>query len=257
MSRKPGWIRKFHKPAVETLPPLVLFPHAGSGASTYRTMSKRLSADFDVVLVQYPGRQDRAAEAVPASLSELAAGALAEFLESPYHRGIPITVFGHSVGAMVAFEFVRQAEVAGVPVALLGASSAVAPALVADSEPLPTEEEALLDRLVALNGTGADVLADRDIMRMTLPALRADYRAFDAYVCEPEVRVGARIEVIGGADDDFVTVAELRPWLAHSARGGSVTLFDGGHFYLYDHIDGIAELLSAAAADAGQSALSS
>ncbi|MFE7796326.1 thioesterase II family protein [Nocardia sp. NPDC057440] len=247
MSKNLGWIRKFHKPAAETLPPLVVFPHAGSGASTYRTFSKRLSEDFDVVLVQYPGRQDRAAEPMATSCAELASGALAEFLESPYHRGVPITVFGHSVGAMVAFEFVRQAEAAGVVVALLGASSAVAPALVADSTPLPTEDEALLDRLAELNGTGAEVLANREIMRLTLPALKADYRAFDAYECDPEVRVQARIQAIGGADDDFVTVAELRRWIGHSGGGGAVTLFDGGHFYLYDHIDGVAELLSSAA----------
>ncbi|MEU7142869.1 alpha/beta fold hydrolase [Nocardia sp. NPDC046473] len=242
-----GWIRKFHKPAAESMAPLVLFPHAGAGASTYRTFSKRLSQDFDVVVVQYPGRQDRVAEPLASSCAELAAGALAEFLESPYHRGVPITVFGHSVGAMVAFEFVRQAEAAGVAVALLGASSAVAPALVAQTEPLPTEDDALLERLVALNGTGAEVLANREIIRLTLPVLKADYRAFDNYVCDPEVRVAARIEVLGGADDDFVTVGELRPWVAHSSGGGAVTLFDGGHFYLHNHVDGVAELLSSAA----------
>ncbi|MFI9406407.1 thioesterase II family protein [Nocardia sp. NPDC052316] len=247
MTNNLGWIRKFHKPAAADSAPLVVFPHAGAGASTYRAFSKRLSDDFDVVIVQYPGRQDRAAEPLAASCAELAAGALAEFLESPCHRGVPITVFGHSVGAMVAFEFVRQAEAAGVSVALLGASSAVAPALVAQTPPLPTEDDALLERLVALNGTGAEVLANREIIRLTLPVLKADYRAFDNYVCGPEVRVAARIEAIGGADDEFVTAAELRPWVRHSSRGGAVTLFDGGHFYLHDHIDGIAELLSSAA----------
>ncbi|WP_433680981.1 thioesterase II family protein [Nocardia sp. CA-119907] len=246
MPKALGWIRQFHKPTSESCPLLVVFPHAGSGASTYRGFSKRFSADFDVAVVQYPGRQDRAAEPIPATIAELAAGALAEFLKSPYRRDVPVTAFGHSMGAMVAFEFVRQAEAAGVEVALLGVSSAVAPPLVADQPPHPDEDEALLDRLAALDGTGADLLANREIMRMALPVLKADYRAFDRYVCDPDVQVHAPIQALGGVDDEFVTVAHLRAWAAHSRSGYAVTLFDGGHFYLHDHVDGIAEVLAAA-----------
>ncbi|WP_330234133.1 alpha/beta fold hydrolase [Nocardia sp. NBC_00508] len=247
MSKTPGWIRKFHKPAAETLPPLVLFPHAGSGASTYRTFSKRLSADFDVLLVQYPGRQDRAAEPMATSIAELAEGALAAFLESPHRPDVPITVFGHSMGAVVAFEFVRRAESVGIEVGVLGVSSAVAPPLVVDQPPHPSEDEALLDRLAALDGTGSDLLANREIMRMALPVLKADYRAFDSYVCAADIQVQARIQALGGADDEVVTPAHLRAWASHSRNGYALMLFDGGHFYLHDHVDGIAEVLAEAA----------
>lgn len=246
MPKAPGWLRNFHNPSTGSSLPFVLFPHAGSGASGYRSFSKRLSADFDVAVVQYPGRQDRMAEPAAATMNELAAGAFAEFVESPWSRGGPVVVFGHSIGAIAAFEFARLLEAAGTEVGLLVASSSVAPALVAEYPPHPTEDEELLDRLSALHGTGADVLADRDIMRLTLPVLKADYQAFDCYRYSAETKVRAPIQVLGGADDEFVRIEQLRAWAGHSSGGISVSLFDGGHFYLHDHIDDVAELLSTA-----------
>ncbi|WP_028479359.1 thioesterase II family protein [Nocardia sp. CNY236] len=243
MPKNLGWIRRFHKPDSESSPLLLMFPHAGSGASTYRHFSKALSKNFDVFVVQYPGRQDRAAEPMAATLPELAAGALDAFVNSGRHDGA-ITVFGHSMGAMVGFEFVRQAEAAGIEVGLLAASGAVAPYRVVDMPEHPTEDEQLLDHLAALDGTGAEVLASREVMRMTLPALKADYAAFDRYVCEPTVRVRARVHVLGGNDDEHVTARHLQEWAAHSEREIAVTLFDGGHFYLNDHVEGIAELVA-------------
>lgn len=241
----PGWIRKFHRSRAENPAPLLIFPHAGGGASIYRPFSKALSTDFDVILFQYPGRQDRAQEAAMETLPELAAGAFDEFTRSGLHRGAPLTIFGHSMGALVAFEFGRLAEDAGIPIRLLGVSGAVAPWLVADLPPHPTEDEQLLDHLVGLNGTGADVMANRDLMRMTLPVLKADYRAFDAYSCPDDVVLRTTIHAMGGSDDEHVTVGQLYEWQRHTDRDLEVTMFDGGHFYLHDNVSGIAELLTA------------
>lgn len=74
MPRTLGWIRQFHKPDSPDNPPLLVFPHAGAGASAYRHFSKALSKNFNVIVFQYPGRQDRAAEAPLATLPEIAEG---------------------------------------------------------------------------------------------------------------------------------------------------------------------------------------
>ncbi|MFQ6398383.1 thioesterase II family protein [Nocardia sp. KC 131] len=251
-----GWVRQFHKPGSiagdrtpvarngATRPPLLICPHAGSGASAYRAFSKVLSEHFDVLIFQYPGRQDRAREAAASTLTELAAGAFAEFRGSEHNRGLPLTVFGHSMGAMVAFELVRAAEAAGIDVRLLAASAAVSPGRAADLPPHPTDDEQILDHLSNIEGTGADVLASREVMRMALPVVKADYRAFDAYTCPVDVRVQARIHVLGGAEDLLVTPRELYGWANHSDQEIEVTVFDGGHFYLHDNAAGIAELLA-------------
>ncbi|MEV6771195.1 alpha/beta fold hydrolase [Nocardia sp. NPDC051030] len=249
MARELGWIRQFQAPRSSQeeviLPPLLVFPHAGAGASAYRVFAKTLAEQFDVVVFQYPGRQDRAREAAAETLPEIAAGAFAAFRDSAHNTGVPITIFGHSMGAIVAFEFARLAEAAGLSVRLVAASSAAAPSLIADLPGHPTEDEELLDHMSALNGTGADVMASRDVLRMALPVMKADYRAFDAYSCAADIALQAPILVLGGDEDEFVAPRALYAWEAHSRSGIEVTLFAGGHFYLNDHVHGIAELLVA------------
>ncbi|GGK57820.1 thioesterase II family protein [Nocardia camponoti] len=245
MARELGWIRQFKAPEAAGLPPLIVFPHAGAGASAYRVFAKTFSAQFDTVIVQYPGRQDRAREAAAETLPELAAGAFDAFVASAHQTGVPVTVFGHSMGSIVAFEFVRLAASKGLPVRLLVASAAASPHRIAELPAHPTEDEALLDHMGALNGTGADVMASREVMRMALPVLKADYRAFDAYSCAADVRVDVPVLVLGGEDDPFVGPRDLRGWADCTTATAEVALFDGGHFFLDDNLDAIAEVLTA------------
>ncbi|MEV6427915.1 alpha/beta fold hydrolase [Nocardia sp. NPDC051463] len=243
MQHKPGWIRKFHKPDSPDRLPLLIFPHAGAGASAYRNLSKAFSENYDVIIFQYPGRQDRANEPAETSLSGLAAGAFAEFRLSAHNRDVPIVVFGHSMGALVSFEFVRLAAAAGIEVRQLTVSAAVAPSRAAYRKPTPEDDDELLDHLIMLEGINSDVLASREIIRLSLPAIKADHRASEAYTCPESVRVGTRIHAIGGDRDPIVSMADLHGWHQH-ADDVEVTMFEGGHFYLNNHVDAVAELLA-------------
>ncbi|WP_068276691.1 thioesterase II family protein [Aldersonia kunmingensis] len=242
-TRKPGWIRKFHKPDSPERLPLLIFPHAGSGASAYRELSKALSAHYDVIIFQYPGRQDRVKEPALASLPEIAAGAFAEFQASGYNRGVPVVTFGHSMGAMVSFEFVRLATAAGIDVRQATVSAAVPPSRGAFRKRTPDDDDELLDHLAMLEGIDSDVMASREIMRMSLPAIKADHKAAEAYTCPPDIRIGTRIHAIGGDRDPIVSMADLHGWHNHG-ENVEVTMFEGGHFYLNSHIDALAEILS-------------
>jgi surfactin synthase thioesterase subunit len=242
MPRTLGWIRQFHAPDSPGSLPLLVFPHAGAGASAYRDFSKLLSTKFNVIVFQYPGRQDRAAEASLLSLPEIAAGAFGDFSASNHNRGLPIVTFGHSMGALVAFEFVRLAEDTGIDVRRLNVSAAVAPSNVAGKPPHPTDDEEILNHLAALEGTDSDVMANRALMRLALPVIKADYQAFDAYSCADDVKVAAAIHAMGGDQDPYITLGDLYGWGKHTDNV-EVTMFDGGHFYLQSHIDAVAELL--------------
>ena len=246
MPRTLGWIRQFHEPDSPDSLPLLVFPHAGSGASAYRNFSKVLSTKFSVIIFQYPGRQDRAGEAALESLPEIAAGAFGEFSTSDHNRGVPIVTFGHSMGALVAFEFVRVAEASGIKVRHLNVSAAVAPWNAAAKPPHPKNDEDILNHLAALEGTDSDVIANRDLMRLALPVIKADYNAFDAYSCAEDVKVATPIHAMGGDQDPYVTLGDLYGWGKHTDTA-KVTMFDGGHFFLHSHIDAVAELMASGA----------
>lgn len=247
MPRSLGWVRQFHTPATSDASPLLIFPHAGAGASAYRNLSKALSPAFDVIVFQYPGRQDRAGEPALTSVPEIAAGAFAEFRRSAHHRGAPVATFGHSMGGWVSFEFTRLAEAAGIAVRQLTVSASVAPHLAATKPPHPTDDESLLERVSVLAGTNSTVFGNGDLMRLALPVLRADFSACDAYSCTDDVRIAAPIHVLGGEHDPAVTLADLYGWNHHADRV-DVTMFDGGHFFVDDHVDAVARLLTTALA---------
>lgn len=249
MPRNLGWIRQFHKPQSPESPLLLVFPHAGAGASAYRAFSKALSTRFNVLVFQYPGRQDRAAEPALGSLPEIAAGAFTEFATSQHRSGdhgeLPIVTFGHSMGGWVAFEFVRVAEANGVSVRRLHVSAAIAPCNAANKPAHPKDDEEILNHLAALEGTSSDVFGNRELMRLALPVIKADYHACDAYTSDESARVSAPIHAIGGDQDPIVTLGDLYSWGKHTDNV-EVTMFDGGHFFLDAHLDAIVDLLAAA-----------
>ncbi|CAM4379342.1 Phenyloxazoline synthase MbtB [Mycobacterium basiliense] len=243
MPRNMGWIRQFHEPESLDGPTLLVFPHAGAGASAYRAFSKALSAQFRVLVFQYPGRQDRAGEPLLGSIPEIAQGAFGEFSTSEHNRSVPIVAFGHSLGAMVAFEFVRLAEAQGIEVRQLNVSAAVAPCHAAAKPGHPTDDEEILAHIAGLEGTDSGVYGNPDLMRLALPVIKADYAAFDAYSCSEDVKISAAIHALGGDQDPIVGLGDLYGWGKHSGTV-NVTMFEGGHFYLNDHIEAVAELLA-------------
>lgn len=245
MAETPGWLRKFHRARTAGSPPLIIAPHAGGSAATYHAFSKALREHFDVVLLQYPGRQDRSGDPLPGSIAELADGAFGDWVRTPLANAAPVTVFGHSMGTMVAFELARRIEESGRPVRLLGVSGACAPWQVADMPPHPTDDDdKLLDHVAGLDGTRADLLGHRDLMRMTLPALKADYAAFDSYTCGKDVTLRTPIHAMGGNSDEFVSMGDLYAWQQHTEHPLTVSMFDGGHFYLHDHVAAVSAVLA-------------
>ncbi len=240
---KLGWLRRFAGEA-NGRAALVICPHAGGGASSYRALALAAADRFDPIVLQYPGRQDRSGEPALETIEAIASAAFEEVADDFALDVGPVTVFGHSMGAVVAFELTRLLEADGIPVRLLGASGAVSPGRVVDMPSHPTDDELLMLHLSALNGTGGAVLENDALMRMALPALKADYAAFDRYVSAADVTVDAPIRVLGGTDDDHITPGDLAQWRNHTTVGADVTVFRGEHFYLYDHFPAIADLIA-------------
>lgn len=238
------WIKRFPGEQAshgESLPTIV-FPHAGGAAAAYRNFAVALSArGVDTFVVQYPQRGERLRHPAPDTVAELAVEMLTA---ADWARLGPLRLFGHCMGALVGFEFARLAAQRGIVVRELWASASQAPSTVADSRPAPTTDRELLADIADMGGTDARLLEDEDFLELLLPAVRADYRAFNRYTCERGVRIGADIHAVGGAGDHRVEENLLREWEFHTDGVFTFTQFDGGHFYIDDHLDDVAELVS-------------
>ncbi|KOX09745.1 MULTISPECIES: thioesterase II family protein [unclassified Streptomyces] len=230
------WLRRFAKSEDSELQ-LVCFPHAGGAASAYLGLTRALAPDIDVVAVQYPGRQDRRLEPVP-SLVHLARAVAEELARAPRR---PYAFFGHSMGAVVAYETARVLTEFGLATPLrLILSGRGAPGPEPRAGDRLEGDAALIAEIRRLGGTGSRVLDDPELLEMVLPTLRADYGALGRYRWLPGPPLDIPLTVMVGTADPVVPVEDARGWLAHSTRPGDLLTFDGGHFYLDTQLPSVA-----------------
>lgn len=233
-----AWLRSFHDadPGAVTL---VCFPHAGGSASFYFPLSRALSPVAAVRPVQYPGRQDRRREPnidTIAGLADRVFTALAETVSGP------IALFGHSMGAVLAYEVALRLRRAGHEgPRVLFVSGRRAPSRYRPENVHRGTDEQVLAVLSGLRGTGGDLLADEEVARMILPAVRSDYRAIETYRHDPTDRLDCPITVLTGADDPLTTLDEAHDWRRHTTGTVRVRVFPGGHFFLVPEADAVIE----------------
>ncbi|MFC4507630.1 MULTISPECIES: thioesterase II family protein [Streptomyces] len=239
------WIRRYH-PAPGARTGLVCFPHAGGSAPYYAPLSAALSPGVDVMAVQYPGRQERRQVSPVDDIHELARLSY-EALAGAGLGGAerPVALFGHSMGALVAFEVARLMERHGArgPLALF-ASGRRAPGRVRTVADVPRDDVEIVSDIRSLGGTDARILGDPELLGMVLPALRSDYRAVARYRAGAGARVAAPVVVLVGDADPHTTHEEAQAWRDHTSGHFEAHTFPGGHFYLESEKDAVATTLS-------------
>ncbi|MCX4669941.1 alpha/beta fold hydrolase [Streptomyces sp. NBC_01381] len=232
------WIRRY-RPAPNARARLLCLPHAGGSAPFYLPFARSIGPEVEVLAVQYPGRHDRFDEPGVDSIGGLADALLAEAL--PYGDR-PLAIFGHSMGAMIAFELALRLEEKGAGPLVVFASGRRAPSRRrADDSPVHLrDEEGLIAELRALNGTDTRVFEDKDLLRMALPAIRNDYKAAETYRYVPGPPLAAPVRGHVGDDDPRATLDEVRSWSEHTDGGFELRTYPGGHFYLSDQMQVVA-----------------
>ncbi len=166
---------------------LFCLPHAGGGAAAFRGWARALAPDVETLVVQLPGRERRIAE--PAVIDPHAVAAAVRLAIEA--RGTPAYAFyGHSFGAWLAFEVIRELRRLGAPPPIrlyVGATRPPDAGLAAALRGLSTAPDTeLAARLARLGGMPAGVFAEDELRDLVLPALRADFTWLDNYAYQPE-----------------------------------------------------------------------
>ncbi|MBT3218047.1 MAG: thioesterase [Proteobacteria bacterium] len=207
---------------------LFCFPHAGGGAAIYMRFKRHLSCD--VVPLFLPGRDRRLSER-PFTIMTPLVDAIAEAIEPILDT--PFAFFGHSMGALLAFEVARRLRdnKAPLPTQLL-ISSRRAPHLPDRDPPcsrLPDRQfiNTLQQRYNALPQVVVD---DPELLAVFLPILRADYTMIENWRFRPAPPLPFSIHGFHGTRE-HTTAAEIAPWAEHTSKAFAMTPITGGHFY--------------------------
>jgi pyochelin biosynthetic protein PchC len=216
---------------------LVCLPHAGGTATFFRSWQGAFGPGVEVLATRYPGRQERIAEACPTSLEPLA-DAVAEELTA--FLDVPVALFGHSMGASLAYEVALRLE-ASRPAAVAGlfVSAREAPHLVTPRTVHLLDAEGVLAEVRRLGGSDAALLEDPSLREILLPPLRADFQIAGTYRAAAPVPVRCPVAAYAGQEDTGATPESMRHWSEVSAGAFDLTVMPGGHFYLMAERDAL------------------
>lgn len=222
---------------------LFCLPHAGSGASGYWEWAALLAPNVDVVPIELPGRESRYKELPRRSAFDLTAELIGPLSD---RAGNDFALFGHSMGALVAYELARALVARRTPPRHLFVSGLAAPHLGPSRRNVHLlPEPDLLAVMEELEGTSPEVLAHPELVQLLLPVLRADFEVCETYRHPHDAALPVPITVLGGLRDPSVSVREMRAWQDLTSAGFEAELFPGGHFYLHRVRDEVIAVLLA------------
>lgn len=211
---------------------LFCFPYGGASAAIFRDWLDLLSPRIEMMAVELPGHGRRRAEA-PFTAVEPLVDALVSALLPDLKK--PFAIFGHSVGALIGYEFARRLYTcAGLQPLRLFVSGHSAPGY--DNSPrlvhgLPDEE--FIAELHRLNGTPPDILADAELMELALPILRADFRLNETYRHRSLPLLCCPVSAYGGISDEETSAEAILAWRRTTKGPFTYRMFEGGHFFIH------------------------
>ncbi len=158
---------------------------------------------------------------------------------------VPYALYGHSMGALVAFEFAHRAVIAGFPPAMLIVSGRAAPSVPERRQRYCLPSPQFRTMLRDLGGFPPGVLESEDLMDFFEPILRADFEVIETHACISRPKLDVPITVAIGDHDD-ATVETARLWELETTRGTQLTVFRGDHFFIQQHSGAMAQLIAGA-----------
>lgn len=210
----------------------------------YHKWPELLAPEVEVCAIRLPGREGRINEPpfrrVMPLVQELA-HVLEPLLDKPY------ALFGHSMGAVTAFELARRLRREGRPAPIhLFVSGCYPPSLLhprANRTSALTDHE-FIEKLKEYNGVPEEVLQEPELMQFFLPMLRADFELFETYSYADGEQLDCPITSFGGLSDPKVDHEHVLGWHKHTKGNFDSHMLPGDHFFLQTGREHLLEVIS-------------
>lgn len=213
---------------------LLCFPPAGAGAGFFRPWIGH-HAGLRVVPVEMPGREKRYAEPECTDMDSLLAVIVPELLRTVAEAG-RVAVFGHSFGAILAYEAARAMtrQRPGLDLTLVPSGS-TRPGVARTDRITGLPDDAFVAGVQRISGYHHPALDEPELRELLLPPLRTDVAMHEGHVFDPSELLDVPVLAVRGSRDDVVSAEEAGAWSEITTGGFRLAEIDGGHMYLVDH----------------------
>ncbi|MPY57001.1 thioesterase II family protein [Streptomyces spongiae] len=214
----------------ETWLTLYCLPHAGGSARPYGGLGTAVPPGVRVVPLELPGHGTRLREPLLRDIGQVVTEVIRLMGE---YQGRPFALFGHSFGALVAYETTRRLRQLSTPPELLLVSGRNTPVWPLSHEPIHTLPDPLFTAgLRRMGGIPQALLAHPSVLQVYLPSLRADLGMVETYAHTHSEPLDVPIAAFAGLRDRLTDPAGMEAWAELTERHFELTLLRKGHFFL-------------------------
>lgn len=226
---------------------LFCLPYAGGASMIYKKWERYLPDEIELIAVELAGRGRRSNEPLYKNVNE-AVDDVYEIIASRIISGRTYGIFGHSLGAMLAYEVAQKIVMNDLPKPLhMFFSGRGTPHLRSKREKvyhLMSDEE-FQHQILNLGGTPKEFFEHPELLDYMLPVLRSDFKLSETAPLNTEINpFDCEISVFVGKEEDEIEAENVHGWMLHTTKTCTVSYFNGGHFFINDEVESLLEIIS-------------
>ncbi|HEX2937491.1 MAG TPA: thioesterase domain-containing protein [Ruminiclostridium sp.] len=224
---------------------LFCLAYAGGSALTYNKINQYLDNNIELIPIEYDGRGKIINEEFYPDMASAVDDVYKEV--SKHLDSGEFAVYGHSLGGVVTYELCKKLKKeSGREPGCIFISGRYPPHIIKEASmlyKLPDEE--FKEEILRIGGTPKEVFENKELAKLFVPILRADYKIIEQYrYVEENVKFKSKIIVLGGKEDKTADRSDLYEWQKYSEKPINVFEFDGGHFFINEYTREVTEVIN-------------
>jgi len=230
-ARRQKWISQF-EPRPQAKIKLFCIPYAGGSSQTYSKWHHYMNDDIEINAIQLAGRDGRKNEAFSTCIHEISEE-ICQVLSTVEED---VALFGHSMGALIAYEVANKMELRNKGLSHLFLSARPSPDIPQRFKRSHLPRNQLIAHLQSLGGTNNRILMDEGLMDLAIPVIRADYALLESYIINNKARVlNTPSTLFSAQNDHLVPLDQVHNWKRYLPENTQLHEVSGDHFYLNSH----------------------